>query len=171
MALSCPSDHGKDGSLYIGSSVGRVANRIRDSTFSLDGETFHVSANKAPHTLHGGKVGFDKANWTVSSIGDNSVSFQHISSAGDMGYPGTLTATATYSLADNGEVTVQYTATTDKTTIVNLVNHSYFNLSLTVGMWVELATTVVLYMITPSPLLGYNPGSCTHHQWFRVHAS
>lgn len=110
-----------------------MANRIRDATFSLDGETFHVSANKDPHTLHGGKIGFDKANWTVSSIGENSVTFQHISPAGDMGYPGTLIATATYSLADNGEVSILYTATTDKSTIVNLVNHSYFNLSLTVS--------------------------------------
>lgn len=113
----------------MGCSVGRVANRIRDSTFSLDGQTFTVSANVSPHTLHGGEVGFNKANWEVLSTSDDSVTFQHVSPAGDMGYPGTLTARATYQLAESGEVKVQYTATTDVPTIVNLVNHSYFNLS------------------------------------------
>ena len=106
-----------------------MANRIRDSTFSLDGQPYTVSANKDPHTLHGGETGFNKANWTVTSTTDNSVTFQHVSPAGDMGYPGTLTATATYRLAESGEVEVEYTATTDSPTIVNLVNHSYFNLS------------------------------------------
>ena len=114
---------------YIGCSVGRVANRIRDSTFSLGGETFHVSANKPPHTLHGGKVGFNLANWEVQAVEGDSVTFRHVSPAGDMGYPGTLTATAKYSLAESGEVMVQYGATTDTETIVNLVNHTYFNLA------------------------------------------
>lgn len=116
---------------YIGCSVGRVANRIRDSTFILDGETYELSANASPHTLHGGVVGFNKKNWTVRSVDEkgSSVTFEYTSPSGEMGYPGTLTATATYSLSESGEVKVQYTATTDATTIVNLVNHTYFNLA------------------------------------------
>ncbi len=122
------TDYGKNPS-YIGVSVGRVANRIRDATFTLDGTTHHVSANASPHTLHGGETGFGKANWTALSTSENSVTFQHVSPSGDMGYPGTLTARVTYSLAENGEVGIEYTATTDSTTIVNLVNHAYFNLA------------------------------------------
>lgn len=109
--------------------MGRVANRIRNAAFSLDGIEYKVSANIPPHTLHGGEVGFGMANWEVVSASGNSVVFHHVSPAGDMGYPGTLTATATYSLAENGEVAVEYTATTDSPTIVNLVNHAYFNLA------------------------------------------
>ena len=114
---------------YIGCSVGRVANRIRDAKFILDGQTYEVSANVTPHTLHGGETGFNKADWSVLKVGEESVCFQHVSRAGDMGYPGTLTATVTYSLTSTGEVMVEYSATTDKPTIVNLVNHTYFNLA------------------------------------------
>ena len=108
-----------------------MANRIREATFVLDGKTYNVSANKPPHTLHGGLLGFNKKNWTVlSAEGEgNSVTFEYTSPSGEMGYPGTLTATATYSLSESGEVKVQYTATTDAPTIVNLVNHTYFNLA------------------------------------------
>lgn len=121
--------------------MGRVANRIRDAKFVLDGKVHSVSANKAPHTLHGGEEGFNKKNWTVRSKGENSVTFEYISPSGEMGYPGTLTATVCYSLAENGEVTVQYTATTDTPTIVNLVNHTYFNLAQKVW-WVSYADPV-----------------------------
>ena len=119
---------------YIGCSVGRVANRIRDATFSLDGNSYHVSANKSPHTLHGGEVGFNKANWSLSALGESEVTFQHVSPPGDMGYPGEVTATVTYALSENGEVMIEYTATTDAPTIVNLVNHTYFNLAQKVVM-------------------------------------
>lgn len=124
--------------VYIGCSVGRVANRIREAKFTLDGNNYKVSVNKSPHTLHGGKVGFDKANWKVLSTQENSVTFQHVSPSGDMGYPGTLTATATYGLTESGEVMVEYTATTDKPTIVNLVNHSYFNLAQKVSQFADI---------------------------------
>lgn len=85
-------------------------------------------------------MGFDKANWTVQSVEDSSVTFQHVSASGDMGYPGTLTATAEYSLAESGEVKVHYSATTDAPTIVNLVNHSYFNLAQQVGRNIKSAS-------------------------------
>lgn len=124
-----PSADYRTNAPYIGSSVGRVANRIRDAKFTLDGQTHQISANVPPHTLHGGVIGFNKADWSVLSVGEESVCFQHVSPAGDMGYPGSLTATATYSLSEVGEVMVEYSATTDKPTIVNLVNHTYFNLA------------------------------------------
>lgn len=102
---------------------------MREAKFVLDGKTHEVSRNKDPHTLHGGEIGFNKANWSVLSVGEEGVSFQHVSPDGDMGYPGTLTATATYSLTQTGEVKVEYSAITDKPTIINLVNHTYFNLT------------------------------------------
>ena len=114
---------------YLGCSVGRVANRIRDATFTVEGQECHVSANIPPHTLHGGVVGFNKANWAVHSVGDNSVTFCLTSPDGDMSYPGEVVTKATYTLTEEGEVMVQYEATTDKPTIVNLVNHAYFNLA------------------------------------------
>lgn len=114
---------------YLGCSVGRVTNRIRDAKFTIEDQTYTVSANVAPHTLHGGAVGFNKANWTVKSTTGNSIVMEHVSPSGDQGYPGTLTATVTYTLNDDNEVTITYGAVTDATTIVNLVNHTYFNLA------------------------------------------
>lgn len=143
---------------YIGSSVGRVANRIREATFSLDGQTYTVSRNVSPHTLHGGETGFNKANWAVSSMTENSVTFKHVSVSGDMGYPGTLEATATYTLADSGEVGVAYTATADQPTIVNLVNHTYFNLTQEVsqcksrvGLLLSSKLPRIPFLVTSSP--------------------
>ncbi len=106
-----------------------MANRIREASFVLDGEEYFVSANKSPHTLHGGENGFDKFDWSVSSVDENSVTFTHESPSGDMGYPGTLKAKATYTLTEDGQVKIEYEAVTDKPTIVNLVNHTYFNLA------------------------------------------
>ncbi len=121
---------------YIGTSVGRVANRIGDASFSVEGTKCSVSQNIPPHTLHGGVVGFNKANWIVEkTVGQNSVTFSHESPDGDMGYPGKVVAKATYTLTDEGEVLVEYEATTDKPTIVNLVNHAYFNLAQQVMRW------------------------------------
>ena len=124
--------------------MGRVANRIRDAKFSLDGTTYHLSPNASPHTLHGGETGFNKANWTVLAVGENSVTFKHVSPDGDMGYPGTLEATVTYTLSENNEVTIVYQATSDSPTIVNLVNHTYFNLASTVC---TIVIVVLLIMV------------------------
>lgn len=152
---------------YIGSSVGRVANRIREATFSLDGQTYTVSRNVSPHTLHGGETGFNKANWVVSSTTENSVTFKHVSISGDMGYPGTLEATATYTLADSGEVGVAYTATADQPTIVNLVNHTYFNLTQEVSQSVQVLEWVCYCLLNS---LGYHSWSHPHHRCSEVHA-
>ena len=114
---------------FFGATVGRVANRIANACFTLDGKSFTVPANDGPHSLHGG-VGFDKVNWVVTGSNEDnlSVTLQHISPDGGQGYPGTLTVTTTYSLHDSNSLTVRYEATTDAPTIINLSNHAYWNL-------------------------------------------
>jgi aldose 1-epimerase len=109
---------------YFGVSVGRYANRIRAGRFTLDGQTYALATNDGPNALHGGSAGFDKRLWTITAVKGGaapSVTLRYVSPDGEEGYPGTLTATATLS--------VTYEATTDKPTIVNLTNHSFFNLA------------------------------------------
>lgn len=112
---------------YFGAIVGRYANRIAGAKFVLDGKTYHVPQNDGPNALHGGTLGFDKVVWTAKPLADG-VEFQYVSKDGDQGYPGTLTAVVRYTLKNN-VLRIEYTATTDKNTVVNLTNHSYFNLS------------------------------------------
>ncbi|MDI1364761.1 MAG: galactose mutarotase [bacterium] len=118
---------------YFGASVGRFANRIGKGRFTLDGKTYQLALNNnGVAALHGGTKGFDKAVWEVLDLKRGktaSVTFGHISADGDEGYPGTLTATATYALDEGNQLTVTYRATTDKPTIVNLTNHALFNLA------------------------------------------
>lgn len=116
---------------YIGSTVGRVANRIAGGRFPFDGKEVAVPVNNGPNSLHGGAAGFDKANWEVLATSDDpvpSATLGHVSPDGDQGYPGTLTVTATYTLAGD-ELTVEYRAATDAPTLVNLTNHAYWNLA------------------------------------------
>ena len=118
---------------YFGCTVGRFANRIAKGSFMLDGACYTLQNNNGPNTLHGGKIGFDKAVWraeVVSKTGDSpSVKFSYKSAAGEEGYPGNLTATVVYTLTDSNELRLDYTAITDAPTPVNLTNHSYFNLA------------------------------------------
>jgi aldose 1-epimerase len=117
---------------YIGSTVGRVANRIAGGRFLFDGREVRVPVNNGPNALHGGPVGFDKVNWAVLGIEEveqASVTLGHVSPDGDQGFPGTLTVTATYALSPDNELTVEYRAATDRTTPVNLTNHAYWNLA------------------------------------------
>ena len=117
---------------YIGSTVGRVANRIAGGRFRLDGRDYRVPVNNGPNSLHGGERGFDKVNWSVIGTQSDetaSVTLGHVSPDGDQGYPGMLTVTATYSLNDADELAVEYRAATDATTLVNLSNHAYWNLA------------------------------------------
>jgi aldose 1-epimerase len=117
---------------YFGVSVGRYANRIRAGRFTLDGQTYTLATNDGPNALHGGTAGFDKRLWTITAVtggASPSVTLRYVSPDGEEGYPGTLTATATYTLTDANTLTVAYEATTDKPTIVNLTNHSFFNLA------------------------------------------
>lgn len=116
---------------YFGTTVGRVANRIKNAQFKLEGKTYKLAANNGPHHLHGGKKGWDKVVWTAAPGGTAeapAVTFTYVSPDGDEGYPGTVTAQVTYTLTSNDEFKVDMRATTDKTTIVNMAHHSYWNL-------------------------------------------
>lgn len=123
----------KDGtSPYFGALVGRVANRIAEATFELDGEVYHVSANENTTSLHGGKVGFSKRVWKghVFSEGEDSgVMLRYESPDGEEGYPGSLTATVIYLLTASNELRISMEATTLAATPVNLAQHTYFNLN------------------------------------------
>jgi len=117
---------------YFGATVGRVANRIAKGRFRLGGQEYTRAVNNGPNHLHGGLKGFDKRVWkaqTVSAPGGVAVKFTYTSADMEEGYPGALTATVLYTLTNSNELRLDYTAATDKPTIVNLTNHSYFNLA------------------------------------------
>jgi aldose 1-epimerase len=118
---------------YFGSTVGRFGNRIGKGKFTLDGKEYTLATNNDPGGipchLHGGIKGFDKVLWSGKPVGDNGVEFTYVSKDGEEGYPGNLTVKTTYSLNDENELTWQTTATTDAPTILNIVHHSYWNLS------------------------------------------
>ena len=117
---------------YFGATCGRVANRIAAGRFELDGKPYRLATNNEPNHLHGGLSGFDKKLWRatprVSEKGP-AVDFETVSPAGDEGYPGQLTARATYTLTPDGELWVEMSASCDSPTIVNMVHHSYWNLA------------------------------------------
>ena len=113
---------------FFGSTAGRFANRIAKGKFTLDGKEWTLATNNGANHLHGGKVGFDKRNWAVEATTENSVRFSYTSPDGEEGYPGTLRTSLTYTLTDANELRLDYEATTDKPTIVNLTNHTYWNL-------------------------------------------
>ena len=117
---------------YFGAIVGRVANRIANATFELDGKTYKLTANDAPHHLHGGKKGWDKVIWKAEpkeTPAGPSLVLTHVSPDGEESYPGTVTATAVYTLTNDNELKVDMQATTDKTTLINMAHHSYWNLA------------------------------------------
>lgn len=115
-------------SRYFGAVVGRYGNRIAGGRFTLDGAEHRLPLNNGPNSLHGGNHGFDRKVWTVSEATGSSVTLTLISPDGDQGFPGTLTASVTYTLEDDA-IRLDYTAETDAPTVVNLTNHSYFNLA------------------------------------------
>ncbi|QBG48763.1 galactose mutarotase [Verrucomicrobia bacterium S94] len=129
---------------YFGACCGRYANRIAQGSFTLDGKEYALTVNNPPNALHGGLAGFDKKVWDAEIVGD-AVRMTLVSPDGEEGYPGTLTVHLTYSLSAAGELRLDYEASTDKKTVLNLTNHSYFNLG------------------------GHNSGS-VHDQMIRIHA-
>jgi aldose 1-epimerase len=117
---------------FFGAVAGRYANRIARGEFTLDGKTYHLPINNGPNTLHGGKKGFDKKVWKAEpkeTPAGPSVALTCVSPDGEEGFPGTLTAACIYTLGNDNSLTYEFVATTDKPTVVNLANHSYFNLA------------------------------------------
>ncbi|MBD3386447.1 galactose-1-epimerase [candidate division KSB1 bacterium] len=116
---------------YFGALVGRYANRIANGLFELDGKQYILAKNNGPNHLHGGESGFDKQLWKAEPVLEEErcgLKLDYASLGGEEGYPGTLVVTVTYWLDDENELRIDYEAFTDKPTIINLTNHSYFNL-------------------------------------------
>jgi aldose 1-epimerase len=118
---------------YFGSTVGRFGNRIKDGKFTLDGKPYTLAKNNEPGgvpcALHGGLKGFDKVLWSGKPTADNGVEFTYVSKDGEEGYPGNLTVKVTYTLTEANELKWEASATTDAPTVLNIVHHSYWNLS------------------------------------------
>ncbi len=116
-------------SAYYGATVGRYGNRIAKGHFVLDGHSYNLFINNKPNTLHGGEKGFNDVIWDTKQVNDHTITFSYLSKDMEEGYPGNLDCKVTYELTDDNAVKISYEATTDKTTVVNLTNHSYFNLN------------------------------------------
>jgi len=146
-AIRCPDSRGKIADIalgfdniegyqrenpYFGAVVGRYGNRIAKGRFKLDSTEYKLAVNDGENSLHGGRKGFDKVLWTAKEVSDPAgpaVELTYVSKDGEEGYPGTLTATVRYTLTAKNELRLDYTLTTDKKTVANVTNHSYFNLS------------------------------------------
>jgi aldose 1-epimerase len=119
-----------DNSPHLGGLVGRYANRIANGSFTLDGVKYSLPKNNGPNTLHGGIKGFDQAVWQGTPLkGKAGVAFSYLSKDGEEGFPGNLNVKVSYSLTEANELVINYEATTDKSTVLNLSQHSYFNLA------------------------------------------
>jgi aldose 1-epimerase len=147
VSIKVPDRHGKLGDVvlgydslegyvrdtsYFGAVAGRYANRIAKGRFTLDGVTYHLPINNGPNSLHGGKIGFDKLVWQpreLATAKNPALELTLVSPNGDQGYPGTLHVSVIYTLTERNALRIQYRATTDKATVINLTNHSYFNLN------------------------------------------
>jgi aldose 1-epimerase len=122
----------KTNDAYFGATIGRYANRIAHGTFTLDGHTYHIPVNNGPNSLHGGLKGFNKRVWQAKDVSTPEaevLQLEYLSPDGEEGFPGNLHVTVRYSLNDHNELRIDYMATSDKDTVLNLTNHSYFNLA------------------------------------------
>jgi len=114
---------------YFGAVCGRTGNRIANGKFTLEGQEYNLAVNNGPNNLHGGIKGFNAVVWDATQVNDQKIELSYLSKDGEEGYPGNLSTKITYQLTDDNALEISYEATTDKATIVNLTNHSYFNLS------------------------------------------
>jgi aldose 1-epimerase len=117
---------------FLGATIGRYANRIANGTFELDGARFQLPTNDGANALHGGLAGFDRKAWTITATGENPAPFvtlSYVSADGEEGYPGQLKTDITYRISGGTELSMEMVAVTDKPTIINLTNHSFFNLA------------------------------------------
>jgi len=112
----------------FGALIGRYANRIAKGSFTLEGREYTLEKNNGPNHLHGGSHGFDTRVWDVTEATDKELKLHYLSKDMEAGYPGNVDVTVTYTLKDDNSIVIDYSATTDKTTVVNLTNHAYFNL-------------------------------------------
>ena len=139
---------------YFGATVGRVANRIAKGKFTLEGRTYSLAINNGPNHLHGGLKAFDKVVWKTELQDGASSKFSYTSPDGEEGYPGKLDVSVTMTLTDSNELRIDYLATTDKPTPVNLTNHSYFNLAADGDvLGHELMIAADKYTVTDSTLI------------------
>jgi len=122
-------DYMNDQERYFGAVCGRTANRIAGGRFSLEGKEYHLAVNNGPNSLHGGIKGFNAVVWDAHQLDEQTLKLTYLSKDGEEGFPGNLHVTVVYHLADDNTLEIYYEATTDKTTIINLTNHAYFNLS------------------------------------------
>ncbi|QSW90266.1 galactose mutarotase [Flavobacterium endoglycinae] len=114
---------------YFGATIGRVGNRIGKGKFTLEGKQYQVPLNNGKNALHGGIKGFQDVVWNAEKTDEKTLAFTYVSPDGEQGFPGNLSVKVTYTLTDDNSVKMEYEATTDKTTIVNLTNHAFFNLN------------------------------------------
>jgi len=114
---------------YFGAVIGRYANRIAKGKFSLNGKDYQLTKNNGPNALHGGPVGFHRVFWNVIPFKENSLLMTYLCKDGEEGYPGNLDISITYALTDKNELVIDYEASTDQDTIINLTQHSFFNLA------------------------------------------
>lgn len=127
LSYSDPADYMNDGPC-LGKTPGRYANRIARGHIVIDGKTYKLPVNNVPNHLHGGPEGFQNKYWKVKDVTENSVCFTLESPDGEMGYPGNLKASVTYHWSDDDSLSITYEATTDASTVINLTNHTYWNL-------------------------------------------
>ena len=121
--------YSEGGDTYFGAVVGRYGNRIAKGKFKLDGKEYTLATNNGANHLHGGKKGFSREVWDAQQVNDSTLELTYISKDGEEGYPGTLTSKVTYTVLSNDKLQIHYEATTDKNTVLNLTNHTYFNLN------------------------------------------
>ncbi len=129
IGFNTPEEFGKSKEQYFGATIGRYGNRINNGRFTLEGKPYQVTINNGKNMLHGGINGFQRKTWKAVQPDDHTIVFTYLSKDGEEGFPGNLDVKVTYSLNDSNDLKMEYNATTDAPTVVNLTNHAFFNLN------------------------------------------